>query len=408
MSDFSLCPTTKLLSEILDGCSERALLVSDDGIILYKNPAANHFLKDTQNIDEILLVVPDDDDVTSSWKDLKAAKVVKRDGVATRNARTLQIVSTSHPNSCTCGCQQTITVVYIESKHEVVRSMVDHAMDAVITIDEKGIIQTANPATHQLFGYCDDELIGHSMNKLCGGGHGHQHDQYLQSYMTTGMQKVMGTNRSVPCRHKDGHEFLCQLGLQEITPTVYSSYSCLSSSSPLSHYHGKRYFCGYLRDMTQQQRHEAEIKEKEELAQAMINASFDPMLEINEEGIITMVNDAAVCTFGYSKEELLGSNVSILCGDDHGVHHDEYMRRYLETGQKRIIGRKRQVPAKRKDGSQLQVELGVQEVSLQSGKKVFCGYIRDLTAQHKDKKALQKQQRMIHQKFFGTDSSSTK
>jgi PAS domain S-box-containing protein len=386
----TLCPTAKVLATVLDACAERALLVTDDGLVLHRNPSADFFLKESPNITDILLL-PDD---TMSWKDLQVAKVVKKDGVATRNERTLQIVTNQH---CTCGsgCEHIFNIVYIESKHEVVRSMVDHAMDAVVTIDEAGIIQTANPATHQLFGYGDHELVGHNISKLCGGGHAEHHNQYIQTYLKTGVKKVMGTNRVVPCRHKDGHEFRCQLGLQEITPVV---------SKGVTH---KRYFCGYMRDLTLQEKHEAEIKEKEELAQAMINSSFDPMLEINEEGIITMVNDAALCTFGYSREELLGSNVSIICGDDHGAHHDEYMRRYLETGRKHIIGRKRQVPAKRKDGSQIQVELGVQEVTLQNGKKVFCGYIRDLTMQHKDKRALRRQQQMIQDKFFGTDSSST-
>ncbi|KAG7341484.1 signal transduction histidine kinase [Nitzschia inconspicua] len=381
----ALCPTAKLLATVLDACAERAILLTDDGVVLHRNPVAESFLNDAETITDIL-VLPDG---VASWKDLRAAKVVKKDGVVTRNERTLQVVTNQ---KCTCGCAQAFSVVYVESKHEVVRSMVDHAMDAVVTINEEGIIQTANPAAHKLFGYDDNELIGHNMSKLCGGNHAEKHNQYIQSYVKTGVEKAMGKNREVPCRHKDGHEFPCQLGLQEITPIASASHS------------QKRYFCGYLRDLTQQYQHEAEIKEKEELAQAMVNSSFDPMLEINEEGIITMVNDAILCTFGYTREEMLGSNVSIICGDDHGAHHDEYMRRYLETGCQRIIGRKRQVPAKRKDGSQLQVELGVQEVTLQSGKKVFCGYIRDLTAQHKDKRALRRQQQLIQGKFFGKDA----
>lgn len=57
----------------------------------------------------------------------------------------------------------------------------------------------------------------------------------------------------------------------------------------------------------------------------------------------------------------------------------------------------------RKDGSEFEIELGVQEVELSDGKKSFCGYMRDLTQQKKDKRALQKQARMIHNKFFGAE-----
>lgn len=93
----------------------------------------------------------------------------------------------------------------------------------------------------------------------------------------------------------------------------------------------------------------------------------------------------------------------MICGDGHGAKHDEYMERYRKTGEQHVIGRKRQVKAKRKDGSEFSIELGVQEVTLSDGKKAFCGYMRDLTQQKKDKRALQKQARMIHGKFFGSD-----
>jgi hypothetical protein len=56
--------------------------------------------------------------------------------------------------------------------------------------------------------------------------------------------------------------------------------------------------------------------------------------------------------------------------------------------------------AKGKDGSEFEIELGVQEVRLSSGKRSFCGYIRDLTQQKLDKKALRKNAAVIHEKFF--------
>jgi PAS domain S-box-containing protein len=152
--------------------------------------------------------------------------------------------------------------------------------------------------------------------------------------------------------------------------------------------------------------HEAEIQERQALAQGMINASMDSMLEIDQDGIISIVNDAACNMFGYSREELIGSNISLLCGSGHAEKHGDYIRRYLKTGEKRIIGIKRQVKARRKDGSEVEMELVVQEVVLPTtGTKAFCGFIRDLTQQKKDKRALRKQQEIIHGKFFGGDDA---
>ena len=186
-------------------------------------------------------------------------------------------------------------------------------------------------------------------------------------------------------RRRDGTEFPVLLGINEIFSGA-----------------GRRYFCGFVHDLTATREHEQELQEQQDLAQAMINASFDPMLQIDQDGIICIVNDAACIMLGYQRDELIGENVNIICGgtEHAGHHHDEYIQRYLETGQKRIIGCKRQVMARRKDNTEFPVELGVQEVKLASGKLAFCGYIRDLTQQHKDKRALRKQADLIHGKFF--------
>lgn len=126
------------------------------------------------------------------------------------------------------------------------------------------------------------------------------------------------------------------------------------------------------------------------------------MLEIDQNGIIRVVNDSACNMFGYTREEFLGSNISMICGDGHEALHEGYMRRYLDTGEKRIIGRKRQVQAKRKDGSEFTVELSVREVTLSNGKRAFCGFLRDMTLHQHAKRKLRKQQQMIHGKFFGS------
>jgi len=270
-------------------------------------------------------------------------------------------------------------------------TVLDHSFDPVLTCDEMGTICTVNTAATELFGYSKAEFVGHNISMICGGGHAENHDHYMKNYLETGVKKIIGRKREVLAKKKDGSEFPCELGIQEIS----------DDSS------GKRYFCGYVKDLTLLKQHESELQERQALAQGMINASFDPMLEIDEAGIISVVNDAACSMFGYTRGEFLGSNISMICGDGHGDKHTAYMRRYMEGGEKRVIGRKRQVKARRKDGSELEVELGVQEVVLSStGKKAFCGFIRDLTAQKKDKRELRKQQQVIHGKFFGTEEGA--
>jgi PAS domain S-box-containing protein len=281
--------------------------------------------------------------------------------------------------------------MFICSKHEQVRSLVDHAFDAVVTIDCSGTICTVNDSCTDLFGYTEQEMLGQNVSMICGGGHAENHNHYIQNYLETGHKKIIGRKRQSVAKKRNGTEFPCELGIQEIS----------DASS------GKRYFCGFIKDLTLIKKQEAEIQERQALMQGMINASFDPMIEVDQAGIINLVNDATCNLFGYDKDELVGSNISILCGDGHGDKHSEYMKKYMDTGVKHIIGRKRQVKARRKNGTEIEVELGVQEVILgTSGKSTFCGYMRDLTQHKADKRALRKQQQLIHGKFFGTASSS--
>ena len=261
----------------------------------------------------------------------------------------------------------------------------DQSFDSVFTIDETGQICTVNKAGTELFGYTEDEMVGNNISMICGGGHAVNHNQYLTNYMETGIKKIIGKKREVLAKKKDGSEFPCELGIKEFN----------DANS------GKRYFCGFIKDLTFLKEHEAELQERRALAEGMINASFEPMLEIDEVGIIKLVNEAACSLFGYSHDEFIGSNISIICGDGHAEKHASYLRRYLNTGEKHVIGKKRQVKARRKDGSEIEVELGVKEAVLSNGRKAFCGFIRDLTQQKKDKRALQKQAQLIHGRFFG-------
>ena len=382
----ALCETAKVIARILDGASERAVLIRDDGVVLHKNSAAEHFLYTKPEQPHVLDFLSIDEPHEKDWRKVEHAHIVMASGTTTRTRRSIHWVS---PSQCTCGCGQTYHTAYVCSKHERVREVVDHAFDPVLTADYNGIIITANEAATELFGYTEGELVGNNLSMVCGGGHAEKHDEYIKKYLETGIRKIIGTKREVLAKRKDGKEVPCELGIQEITDVST----------------GQRFFCGFFKDLTISKQHEAEIQELQDLQQGMINASLDSMLEIDQDGIIRIVNDAACHMFGYKREEFLGSNISMICGGGHDVHHQSYMQHYLTTGEKQIIGRKRKVPAKRRDGSEFDVELSVQEVVLSNGKKAFCGFLRDLTLQQNARKTLRKQREMIHGKFFGKEES---
>jgi two-component system, LuxR family, sensor kinase FixL len=106
----------------------------------------------------------------------------------------------------------------------------------------------------------------------------------------------------------------------------------------------------------------------------------DAMIVIDERGRIESLSTTAENLFGYPMSEVAGRNVSILMPSPYREQHDGYMRRYLETGEKRIIGIGRIVVGQRKDGTTFPLHLTVGELR-SAGRHYFTGFIRDLTAQ---------------------------
>jgi len=114
--------------------------------------------------------------------------------------------------------------------------------------------------------------------------------------------------------------------------------------------------------------------------QALLDAAVDAIVVIDERGQVVTFNRAAERMFGYAAADVVGKNVSMLMGEPHGSQHDAYLARYVATGEPRIIGKGREVDARRANGEMFPVSLAVGEAADGGGRR-FVGIIRDLSAQ---------------------------
>jgi PAS domain S-box-containing protein len=121
----------------------------------------------------------------------------------------------------------------------------------------------------------------------------------------------------------------------------------------------------------------ARLREHEQEHRAIVDAAVDAIVTIDERGRIRSVNPATTSMFGWERDELVGQSVSVLMPKPFSDEHDGYVRRYCETRQARIIGSRREVVGRRKDGSLVPIELSLSEVS--NGKLRFTAIMRDLT-----------------------------
>ena len=122
----------------------------------------------------------------------------------------------------------------------------------------------------------------------------------------------------------------------------------------------------------------------------------DAMIVIDERGNIQSFSAAAERLFGHSAEQVVGKNIKIMMPSPYRESHDGYLERYLQTGERRIIGIGRVVVGERKDGSTFPMELAVGE--MRSGdRRFFTGFIRDLTERQKTEARLQElQAELVH------------
>jgi two-component system sensor kinase FixL len=125
-----------------------------------------------------------------------------------------------------------------------------------------------------------------------------------------------------------------------------------------------------------------------------MDAALDAVIVMDHRGRITACNRAASRLFGYAESEMIGNNVGLLMPEPYRSSHDDYLARYKATGVPHIIGIGREMHGARKDGSVFPMFLSVGRV--EGDPPRFVGIIRDVTAQHQAKAALESERDRAH------------
>ena len=229
----------------------------------------------------------------------------------------------------------------------------------------------------QLNGYTRDEMLGMTILELNPNLPALPFHEIAEPFRQNG-----GGRFETLHRHKDGHDIPVEIILYYRRP---------NDGIP-------GHFVGFTIDVSQRkaadqalaehqenlersvQKRTAELKASEARNRAIVTTMLDSVVHIDAQGTMLFVNFAVQDLFGYAEDEMIGRNVAMLMPEPIASAHDSYLAHYQKTRQPHIVGNRREVTARRKDGSLFPIELAVNEMVDDAGSSFF-GVIRDMTNQ---------------------------
>ncbi len=244
--------------------------------------------------------------------------------------------------------------VALHDREAQLRAVLDTAVDGIITIDEHGIIESANQAAGKIFGCSPVELPGKNISVLMPMPHCAAHDGYLANYRHTGQAKIIGIGREVPGLRKDGTVFPMDLSVSEVKLEK------------------RRLFTGFIRDISARKKAEKALLHYA----ALVESSDDAIIGKTLDGYVTSWNRGAEMVFGYSRQEMIGRHISVLIPDDRKSEEPdilEKIRRGESVDHCETLRR-------RKDGMLIDISVTVSPIRDAEGKIIGASKVaRDIT-----------------------------
>jgi PAS domain S-box-containing protein len=247
------------------------------------------------------------------------------------------------------------TRLALRQQTEERRRIFETSQDLILVMNSRGYLVQISPSCQTILGYRPDEMIGRSGEDFI-----HPDDlEISRAEMRAARRGERHKISDTRVFHKDGHTVpLSWLG---------------TWSEPVKRF----FFVG--RDMTEGLRAQQTLRESEQLARGIIDTALDAFVQMDESGTIADWNAQAEKIFGWSHSEAIGRKLAdLIVPANHRAAHRTGLQHFLFTGESRILGRRLEIDALRRDGQVIKVELSITELRRRDG-IVFNGFIRDLT-----------------------------
>ncbi len=249
------------------------------------------------------------------------------------------------------------------------RGVLERAGVGIKLVSLDGTILDSNEKFAEMVGRTRAEIAGESVWALS-----HSDDRAAEQAMIERLRDGEIGSYTIEKRHlrADGRSFWTRVTSSLVRDPVSALPYCVA----------------IVEDVDARVRAQLDLEEREIRLRTIFETAPDSIIVIDESGTILNFSRSAEVLFGYDAGEVLGQNASVLMPAPYRDGHDGYIRRYLATGERRIIGIGRIVVGQRRDGSVFPMELAVGEMPLR-GRHLFTGFIRDVSERRDTEKRLQ-------------------
>jgi len=252
------------------------------------------------------------------------------------------------------------------------RSVMESAIDAIISGDDEGKIRSWNSAATALFGFVEAEVIGRPIDVIIPERFREAHREGIRRVSSGGESRVIGKTVELAAIRKDGSEFPVELSLA----TWFLDDT--------------RYYTGIIRDIS-------ERKQAEQKFRSVTESAIDAIISADHTGCIISWNKAATKILGYSEEETVGKRLEMIIPERFHEAHRQGMKRFTETGDAHVIGKTVELAARTKSGEEVPIELSLSTWTVRD-ERYYTGIIRDIGERKRAEEALRQSEQALREK----------
>ncbi len=260
------------------------------------------------------------------------------------------------------------------------QSVMESAIDAIISADASGRIRAWNRAATILFGYTAEEAIGQPIELIIPKQYHDAHRTGLTRVSEGGESRVIGKTVELSAVRKSNIEFPIELSLA----TWFLD--------------DKRYFTGIIRDIS-------ERKQAEQKFRSVTESAIDAIISADHTGKIVSWNNAATRILGYSAEEAIGQQLELIIPKRFHEPHREGMSRVTGGGESRVIGSTVELSACTKGGKEVPIELSLSTWTVRN-ERYYTGIIRDIRERKQAEETLRRSEQALRERTLELKSKN--